>query len=92
MDDYSPQGPAVPLARALVDSSPNPYDKDALRFKVNPPNKLLSTNHENIEVNRQQAWFYFILFKKCVFCPILERRYYRSSQYEYEWPLAGQSS
>uniref|UniRef100_A0A0A9Z5Z4 Sterile alpha motif domain-containing protein 5 n=1 Tax=Lygus hesperus TaxID=30085 RepID=A0A0A9Z5Z4_LYGHE len=33
MDDYSPQGPAVPLARALVDSSPNPYDKDALRFK-----------------------------------------------------------
>ncbi|BES94510.1 SAM domain (Sterile alpha motif) [Nesidiocoris tenuis] len=33
MDDYSPQGPALPLARALVDSSPNLYDKEALRFK-----------------------------------------------------------
>ncbi|XP_024086084.1 uncharacterized protein LOC106674178 [Cimex lectularius] len=33
MEDYSPQGQMVPLARALVDSNPSPYDKEALRFK-----------------------------------------------------------
>lgn len=37
------------LAKALVDSLPNPYDKEALRFKVNITNSLLikTTLHYN---------------------------------------------
>lgn len=59
-EDRVPFAPVICLAKALVDSLPNPYDKEALRFKVNFSPKQLP--QQNPQSNSTLHLLQFVLF------------------------------